>query len=458
MNGIYSAGDTVFENWTIKKMIGEGAYGRVYEIERVDFKTVYRDALKVITIPQSKSDIDSAIGDGMDLPSVTSYFRSFVEEIVEEFELMAKLKATSNVVCYEDHRVIPHDDGIGWDVLIRMELLTSLLNYTNDHKLEEHHIIQMGIDMCSALELCQKHNIIHRDIKPENIFISNNGSFKLGDFGIARTADKTISGLSKKGTYTYMAPEVYRGQSYDMTVDLYSLGIVLYKYLNDGRVPFMPMSEKITYANKEEALTQRMRGEPIPAPKNGSEALKAIILKACAYNPQDRYASPMDMKKAFQALAGTMELNADMLLPIIKETSVLRGEQSAEGSDVTMPFISGPSQEDSNKTIIEPSFWRPPPVNPPQPPAAGGTHPQQPQPKMALTKKAMAMLAGISVALRALSSMSQRQTRRYAGSCAKKTCVWVQQWSCCPSGVKSAGCTTLATAGRIFLEKAGPTA
>ena len=153
MNGIYQIGDTVFENWTIKKLIGEGAYGKVYEIERIDFNTVYKDALKIVTIPQSKSDIDSALGEGMDLPSVTSYFRSFVEEIVEEFKLMAKLKATSNIVCYEDHRVLQHDDGIGWDVLIKMELLTSLLNYANGNRLSERDIVQMGIDMCSALEL-----------------------------------------------------------------------------------------------------------------------------------------------------------------------------------------------------------------------------------------------------------------------------------------------------------------
>ena len=87
----------------------------------------------------------------------------------------------------------------------------------------------MGVDICKALELYQKYNIIHRDIKPENIFVSDNGDFKLGDFGIARTIEKTMSDLSKKGTYNYMAPEVYQGGEYGFSVDLYSLGIVLYR-------------------------------------------------------------------------------------------------------------------------------------------------------------------------------------------------------------------------------------
>ena len=121
--------------------------------------------------------------------------------------------------------------GIGWDILIQMELLTPLNQYIRDHVVTRQDVIRLGIDLCKALELCQKYNIIHRDVKPENIFISETGDFKLGDFGIARTVEKTTSGLSKKGTYTYMAPEVYKGEAYGTTVDIYSLGIVLYRLL-----------------------------------------------------------------------------------------------------------------------------------------------------------------------------------------------------------------------------------
>ena len=71
------------------------------------------------------------------------------------------------------------------------------------------------IDLCKALEYCQCQNIIHRDIKPENIFVSRFGEFKLGDFGIARELDRSMSGLSEKGTFSYMAPEMYKGEEYD---------------------------------------------------------------------------------------------------------------------------------------------------------------------------------------------------------------------------------------------------
>ena len=117
---------------------------------------------------------------------------------MNEFILMAKLKGNSNVVSYEDHILKEHEDGIGWDILIRMELLTPLFDHIAQNQMTRKDILQLGIDMCRAIELCEQNKIIHRDIKPENIFISDNGSFKLGDFGVAKTVEKSNSGLSKR--------------------------------------------------------------------------------------------------------------------------------------------------------------------------------------------------------------------------------------------------------------------
>ena len=237
----YKKYEPVFGSWKIVREIGEGSFGKVFEIEREDFGRTYKAALKAVTIPQSQSEIKSAMADGMDQESVTTYFRGFVEEIVDEFAIMSQLKGHSNVVSYEDHVVVQHDNDIGWDILIRMELLTPLVDYVQQHTLSTDEVVKLGIDMCKALEACRYCHIIHRDIKPENIFVSQLGDYKLGDFGIAKTVEKTMGGLSKKGTYTYMAPEVYKGEEYGPSVDIYSLGIVLYRYLNNNRTPFLKL-------------------------------------------------------------------------------------------------------------------------------------------------------------------------------------------------------------------------
>ena len=281
------------------------SYYKQYEpIFGEDFGVTYKAALKAITIPASQSEVRSVMSEGMDEGSVRTYFGGFVKKLVQEFALMSKLKGNSNVVSYENHQVIEHQDGIGWDILIQMELLTPLDDYIRQKKtISRQEIIQLGIDLCKALELCQKHNIIHRDIKPENIFISENGDFKLGDFGVARTVEKTVSGLSKQGSYPYMAPEVYKGEAYGSTVDLYSLGLVLYRLLNGNRLPFLPLAPApITYADRENALAKRFGGAPLPMPSHAEGRLGEIVLKACAFKPKDRYSSPMQMRQELEAI------------------------------------------------------------------------------------------------------------------------------------------------------------
>ncbi|MBR6526977.1 MAG: protein kinase [Lachnospiraceae bacterium] len=289
--------------WENVGLLGEGSFGKVYKIRREEYGQVYEAALKVITIPASQSDVKAAYEEGMDEESVTKYFHSFVEDIVAEFALMSQLKGNSHIVSYEDHMVVQHEEGVGWDILIRMELLTTLPDYGKKHPLTENDVIQLGIHMCHALELCRKRGILHRDIKPENIFVSRDGDFKLGDFGVARVAEKTITVMSRKGTYNYMAPEVFKSEKYGYAADICSLGLVLYRYLNDNRTPFLPAyPQPLTYSDREKALEMRMSGETMPAPTHGSEGLQTIVLKACAYRPEDRYGSPEEMRHALEGL------------------------------------------------------------------------------------------------------------------------------------------------------------
>ena len=311
---LYSVGDKVLDEWVITRTIGEGSYGKVVEIERNEFGLSMKSALKIISIPGNNSELKAVMGEGIDHKSLTSYFYGFVEEIIKEIAIMSKLKGHTNIVTYEDHRVIPHEEHIGWDILIRMELLTSLPDYSEEHEITEQTVIKLGTDILTALEICQKHSVVHRDIKPENIFVSATGDFKLGDFGIARTIEKTTFGMSRKGTYPYMAPEVYQGKDSDILVDMYSLGLVMYRMLNDNRLPFFPTyPQKVTYTDRENALYRRMQGEPFQMPCHGSRELKKIVMKSCRYQKEDRYSSVFQMKEALTRLSADDSRNLNMI-------------------------------------------------------------------------------------------------------------------------------------------------
>ncbi len=294
---------SVWPEWRIIEKIGEGSFGKVYKAQRTDQGKTFYSAIKIITIPSSQGELSSVRSENPDEQSVKEYFHSLVEDCIQEVNTMEYFRGNSHVVSVEDYKVVEYLDDIGWDIYIRMEYLTGFLDYCEGKELSEKEVIQLGIDLCKALEYCQKQNIIHRDIKPENIFVSRFGEFKLGDFGIARELDRNASGLSKKGTFSYMAPEMYKGENYDHRVDIYSLGIVLYKLRNHNRLPFINLGKQlITYRDKENALTRRMSGEELPVPAEAEGGLGKVICKACAYRREDRYQTAEEFREALESL------------------------------------------------------------------------------------------------------------------------------------------------------------
>ncbi len=295
----------LFDGWKVVRFLGEGGYGKVYEIRREGYGVSVSAALKHICIPKNSGEINELLSEGMDEKSASAYLRGYVEEFSRECELMSRLKGNSHIVSFEDYKVIERTGEIGWDILIRMEMLTPLIDYMKTNTLTRESILKLGISICEALELCKKQNIMHRDIKPANIFISPNGDFKLGDFGISRIISQSNGASTKVGTNDYMAPEVYKGERYDGSVDIYSLGVVLYRFFNNNRLPFLPPApEAITYSHREEALARRMRGETFPMPVCGDNEIYRIILKATAYNPAARYTDPSELRRDLENLLG----------------------------------------------------------------------------------------------------------------------------------------------------------
>lgn len=294
---------SAWPEWKIVEKIGEGSFGQVYKAQRTERGKSFYSAIKIINIPGSQSELNSVHSETGNDQAAREYFQNLVEECIQEIGTMEYFRGNSYIVSVEDFKVMEYLDAIGWEISIRMEYLTSFLDYCAEKQLQEKEVIQMGLDLSKALGYCRKLHIIHRDVKPENIFVSRFGDFKLGDFGIARELERTMSGFSKKGTYSYMAPEMYKGEKYDSRVDIYSLGIVLYKLMNHNRLPFMNLEKQfITYRDKENALNKRMSGEQMAPPAEAGKLFGQIILKACAFDPDERYQTPEEFYRALDDL------------------------------------------------------------------------------------------------------------------------------------------------------------
>jgi serine/threonine protein kinase len=177
------------------------------------------------------------------------------------------------------------------------ESLERLLSQ-GDHKLPVEKALQLALELAEALECAHGQGVVHRDLKPANILMTEDGHAKIADFGVAKLnlSNQTLAGRAL-GTPAYMSPEQLNGDAVDGRSDLFSLGVILYTVLTGYR-PFQGNS----------ALTVSFKvvnREPIPATLLDTElpeGLDAIINRAMAKDPADRYQRGMDMVRDIQQL------------------------------------------------------------------------------------------------------------------------------------------------------------
>ncbi len=277
--------EPLWENWTYTgEFLGEGAMSSVFEIHSTAMGEEVA-ALKIITVKKNPFG-------KVEIP----------ENALNEIKILRDLSGCPNIVNYHDstqRQIFDEDNNLSEiDILIKMEKLKSL---SEGDKLSEEQVIKLAKDMCNALIHASKHNIIHRDIKPQNIFVDKEGIYKLGDFGIA----KIVSDMSRHytmniGTMAYTAPEVYNNATgvYNVSSDIYSLGIVLYVYLNNGCLPFFDGT-----LSHHEAISKRLSGAQFPSPTNGSNNLKKIVMRACHNDVTKRYQKPQEMLEDLELMS-----------------------------------------------------------------------------------------------------------------------------------------------------------
>lgn len=277
-----------FNGWQAVRSLGSGACGETFEIDRDDgFGLAEHGALKVLHVTcEPDGDADEY-----------ERRRAQVETLARQIRVLGALGGHRNILPCRDHAIRARSDGSGWDVYLRSELSTPLDTYLRTHTYGEGDVARLGAGICSALEACRSRGVIHGDIKPQNIFVSGGNfedalDFRLGDFGMAPFAASDM-------TNDFAAPEVLCGEPYSAETDLYSLGMVLYWMLNERRIPFVPLPPAgVSGSDLAIARDMRLRGDPLPPPMHGSPALQAVVMRAVADHPADRFSSPAEFRTA----------------------------------------------------------------------------------------------------------------------------------------------------------------
>lgn len=290
--------EPLWGTWTLEEVLGAGSFGTVYRAKQTFFGQTYYSAIKHISIPRDEAELrmvrDELATD--DEETLTDYYDREVQSIAREFHIQKQFSDRPNFVHVSDFLPIRKKNMPGYDLFIRMELLNSIRPRFQTDSDREREALKLGIDICTALSEMHALHYIHRDIKLQNILVTDDGVYKLADFGTARKMTGAATYMSMKGSMDYIAPEIFRGEQVGYTADLYSLGLVLYRVLNHWKLPFAgdDASQELT----GQAVVRRIAGDPLPPPSEASEKMAQVILKACAFHPSDRFQNAQEMLKA----------------------------------------------------------------------------------------------------------------------------------------------------------------
>jgi len=273
--------------YEIQEVLGEGGMAKVFlGTDRVLGRTV---AVKVLS-PQYAED------------------QQFVARFRREAQAAAALNHPNIVSVFDTGS----NGNVHYIVMEYVEGKTLQEVLREESSLTSERGIEIGEAVARALSAAHDKGLVHRDIKPGNIMITREGQVKVMDFGIARatTSDTVTQTAAVLGTAAYLSPEQAQGETVDGRSDIYSLGVVLFEMLT-GRQPFMGESPvSIAYRHVTE--------DPIPPSRinpDVPEALDAIVMKAMAKSPDERYQTAQELIDDLRRAAEGMPVAAAAILP-----------------------------------------------------------------------------------------------------------------------------------------------
>lgn len=216
---------------------------------------------------------------------------------LKEIKYMEKLNNSPNIIHIEKcEKIKGFDQELGEDVdyiLIKMQYKECLGKAIQDgKKMEFNDVVHFAKNISAAIIACNKVRIMHRDIKPFNIFFDED-NFWLSDMGTAIEFNDNDY-YEPVGTPLYAAPEILKKSwTYNQTVDIYSLGIIMYELLNENKVPFV--SNDGTIADYREAIKKRCRGDYFPPLRGKAQLMYPIISRCCEYDSIKRFQSAEEL-------------------------------------------------------------------------------------------------------------------------------------------------------------------
>ena len=258
--------------------------------------------VKIISVPASQKQLDALLLTGAykDAAAAAEYFKELAGDTVKEARLLQQLAKLEGFLSYEGWQVVPMDGyDTGYDIYLLGSYKRSLEKHLRRNTMTHLGVVNLGIDLCTALSLCRRAGFIYADLKPGNIYITDKKEYRIGDLGFAKLSAMKYTSLPERYISRFTPPELHDPlATLNPTVDTYAVGMILYMIYNNGHIPFETKAPMMI----------------LPAPLNADYEMAEIILKACDPNPRKRYQTPVEMGKA---LVSYMQRNSINDVPIV---------------------------------------------------------------------------------------------------------------------------------------------
>jgi serine/threonine-protein kinase len=364
------AGSALDGRYELLEVLGEGSFGRVYRGRDLRLGRVV--AVKVIKPWWAEDD-------------------AWVERFQREARLLARVSDPGVVRIYDFGEA---EEGPYYVTeLVEGE---SLADRLRRGPLAPEEARAVAEQLCAALAGAHREGVLHCDVKPANVLLGEDGRVRVGDFGVARLAEGTSQAptATVAGTPLYMSPEQARGLPTTPATDVYSAGVVLYEMLA-GRPPF-------TNGSVVELGLRHLQDPPPPLPAGVPAAIRAIVEKAMAKEPRERYADGGEMERALRRAAGKAGDTAGAAAPLAA-AAVSEHDGTATHALDRAALATRALDRGAQRTRV--LGGAPPPVTPRRPRRSGG-----PRRRRALIALAVLMCGVVALVVALLATAGAART------------------------------------------------
>lgn len=318
--------------------------------------------LKHISVPASDAQVRALILSGIceNEHDVLAYYTGLVSGMKRELELGKELAETGCFSGAVDFQIEQKTNGIGYDIYILQPLQVPLNELINRNGMTHLRAVNLGIDLCDAIIACRNSGYLFANLNPDSIFLVPSGKFMLGDLGLIPLKDLEYAGIPESYIGSFSAPELFDITTPpNLTIDLYSLGMVLYRIYNGNHGPFED-------ENTNEAMADKLRlsGKPLPTPIYADYELAGIINKACSHRIANRYTSPEQLREALILYLQRNQIPDSLIVPplvvdpepVVEEEVDLSNEEplrmvDADELDAAFKASFAPSSENAGGDV-----------------------------------------------------------------------------------------------------------